>query len=60
MSDNINSQMERFLREQNIQRYHKLLEHLSDDMQRQKILNLLQEEETSGREAEISAARRSR
>ncbi len=60
MGHDVNPEMDRFLRQQNIQRYRNLLQHLSDDIQRRQILNLLKEEEALGQEAEMSAARRAR
>ncbi len=60
MGHDLNPQMDRFLRQQNLERYRKLLENLSDDIQRRQILNLLKEEEALGQEAEMSAARRAR
>ncbi len=60
MGHDLTPQMDRFLRQENLERYRKLLENLSDDIQRRQILNLLKEEEALGQEAEMSTARRAR
>ena len=43
--------MDQFIRSQNVTRYHRLLERVTDQSDRQKILNLLAEEQQKQKEA---------
>jgi hypothetical protein len=42
--------LERYINQRNIERYLKLLEHVSDDTQRRQIINLLDEEQDRAEE----------
>jgi hypothetical protein len=43
--------MERFVRSQNVERYHRLLERVTDKIVRQQIINLLAEERQKQKDA---------
>lgn len=43
--------MERFIRRQNVRLYHRLLQHVTDESDRQKILHLLAEERLKQKDA---------
>jgi hypothetical protein len=51
--------MERFLAQQHIERYRRLLEIVSDTVQRRQIQNLLSEEEDKARELHLVGSGRS-
>ena len=43
--------MDEFIRSQNVKRYHRLLERVTDELDRQKIFNLLAEEQQKQKDA---------
>jgi hypothetical protein len=47
--------LERFLNQQNIDRYLRLLDFISDEAQRRQVLNLLEEEKEKARELQQTA-----